>query len=98
MNYNILEKEQLPPDWQYPDSDDSEKEKNKIINNWKERSLDPRRNFRRSNKGVLNPGEIKVFDKLDRIGHIHRDSQGYLKNEIDVDSLLESAFDSEQNK
>ena len=60
--------------------------------------MDPRRNFRRKNKGALNPGEIKVFDKLDRIGHHHRDSHGYLIDNIEVDSLMESAFGSAQNE
>lgn len=94
LKNNILEQDQLPEKFERQDSKDSVESKNRAMNEWKERSTNPRRNFRRANKGALNPGEIRVFDRLDRIGHCHRDSDGNLKNDIEVDSLLESVFGS----
>jgi len=39
-----------------------------------------------------------VFDKLDRIGHIYRDEDGNLNKDIEVDSIMDSAFDSSCNR
>ena len=60
--------------------------------------MNRRRDFRRQHRGALSPGEIRVFDGLDRIGHHHRDSDGNLKDDIEVDSILESAFCSTEQR
>lgn len=70
----------------------------RALNQWKERSVDPRRDFRRKHRGALSPGELRVFDGLDRIGHHHRDSEGRLREDIEVDSILESAFCSTEQR
>jgi len=62
------------------------------------RSANPRRERKKNNDGKLSLGEQRVFERLERIGHKHRDSDGNLKHDIEVDSLMESAFNSTQNE